>query len=109
MNITGFGYGNEITLESAGGVSLVAENTGPNLESKGLVAGTGVTLTPGANSVTIDIASGGAFLPTAGGTMSGDINMGAHEIKNVATIRTTTNNVIIGTLASISTSFNCVL
>lgn len=77
MNITGFGYGSEVTLASAGGVSLVANGAGPNLETIGLTAGANVTLTPGASSVTITAASGaGVYLPLAGGTMAGNIVMG---------------------------------
>lgn len=104
MNITGFGYGTDITLASAGGVSLVAQDVGPNLQIRGLTAGTGVTLTPAAGSVTVAIASGGAFLPTAGGTMSGAINMGVQEINNVSAIRSSTTNVIIGTGATIAST-----
>lgn len=43
-----------VTLASAGGTAtLVVDGVGPSLSSKGLTAGTGVTLTPGANDVTI--------------------------------------------------------
>ena len=57
MNIFGYDYYGGI-LKSAAGTSLVAN--GQNLMLKGLTAGSGVTLTPGVGSVTVDIASGGA-------------------------------------------------
>ena len=42
------------TLASAGGTeSLVVSGTGPALSTKGLTAGAGITLTPGANDITI--------------------------------------------------------
>lgn len=58
--------GNAITLGSAGGVSLVADGAGPILETKGLTAGTGITLTPGASDVKIDADV--TSLASAGGT-----------------------------------------
>ena len=43
-----------VTLSSAGGTeSLVSTGTGPNLETKGLVAGAGITLTPSGTDVTL--------------------------------------------------------
>jgi hypothetical protein len=41
-----------------------------------------------------------AYLPLAGGTMSGDLNMGTHEVNNVAAIRPSINSVIYGTSAA---------
>ncbi len=51
----------------------------------------------------------GAYLPLAGGTMSGAINMGAQEIGNVSAIRTSTTNVIIGTGASVTGTISAVV
>ena len=68
MNIFGFGNGSDITLLSAGGISLVNNGTGPNLQTKGLTAGANITFTPGANAVTIAAASGaGVYLPLQNG------------------------------------------
>ncbi len=65
--------GNAVLLGSAGGVSLVADGVGPTLETKGLTAGPGITLTPGLSDVTIDVAAG-QFLPLAGGDVTGPID-----------------------------------
>lgn len=89
MNIFGYDYYGGI-LKSAAGTSLVAN--GQNLMLKGLTAGSGVTLTPGVGSVTVDIASGGAFLPLAGGAMTGAIVMGANNISGVGSISGATNS-----------------
>ena len=71
MNITGFGCGANISLESASGVSLVAQGTGPNLQNKGLAAGAGVTLVANAGSVTISSAGGGGVtLASSGGAVN---------------------------------------
>ncbi len=52
--------GDDVQLGSAGGISLVADGLGPILETKGLVAGPGITLTAAADSVTVasDISPG---------------------------------------------------
>ena len=54
-------------------------------------------------ATTTDLAS---YLPKAGGTMSGAINMGTKEINNVAAIRTADTNIIIGTGASNTDGFS---
>ncbi len=47
------------SLASAGGTeSLVVDGTGPTLSTKGLTAGTGITLTPSATDITITAAGG---------------------------------------------------
>lgn len=41
-----------------------------------------------------------AYLPLAGGTMSGSINLGGQEISNCAAIRTSGSNIVYGNTAS---------
>lgn len=50
----------------------------------------------------VPVSAGGPFLPLAGGTMSGNIDMGAQQITNVSAIRTSNNNVVMGTSAATS-------
>lgn len=58
-----------VTLTSMpGGETLVADGTGPDLAVKSLVAGSGITLTPGPNEITIDASGGGSTVTSAGGT-----------------------------------------
>ena len=97
MNIFGFGNGSDITLLSAGGISLVNNGTGPNLQTKGLTAGANITFTPGANAVTIAAASGaGVYLPLDGsGTMAGGLKMGTYNISGVGSVNGIAANNIV--------------
>lgn len=57
------------TLTSAGGTqSLVADGIGPTLAVKGITAGTGITLTPGANDITVTNASPDQTVAISSGT-----------------------------------------
>lgn len=50
-----------VTLTSAGGTeTLVNDGTGPSLATKGLTAGTGISLTPSGTDITISSTGGGA-------------------------------------------------
>ena len=63
--------GSSVTLANAGGdETLVKNGTGPSLISKGISAGTGITLTSNANWVTVTNSSpaSGVTLASAGGT-----------------------------------------
>lgn len=57
---SGGGGGEANTASNLGtGVSIFKQKTGVDLQFKSLVAGTGVTLTAGANSIQIDVSAGG--------------------------------------------------
>lgn len=60
-----------VTLGSAGGTSLVVGGTGPSLSVKGLTAGTGISLTPGANDITIASTVGGSNWTVSGSGAQG--------------------------------------
>jgi len=58
-----------VTLASAGGTeTLVVDGTGPTLSNKGLTAGAGISLTGGANDVTVAATGANITLSSAGGT-----------------------------------------
>lgn len=60
INASGGGAGEANTASNLGsGVGLFAQKDGVDLEFKGLVAGTNITLTPSSTGVTIDAAGGG--------------------------------------------------
>ena len=59
-----------------------------------------------ANKAYVDGAGTGVYLPIAGGTMTGNVNMGAHNISNGGSITSTTGT--IGNL-SIATDVNYVV
>jgi hypothetical protein len=93
--------GNAVLLGSAGGVSLVADGVGPTLETKGLTAGVGITLTPSGTDVTID-ATGGPFLPLSGGDVTGPIDAIALPL-DLGTVTATAVNIgQVGVVTSIS-------
>lgn len=83
----------------------VAQNTGAGVTSGDLVvfSGTGGRLLTSAGT------SLAAYLPLAGGTMSGAINMGAQEINNLAAIRPAATNVIIGQTATVGSTSSVVI
>lgn len=59
------GGSSAVTLTSAGGdETLVADGTGPDIENKGLTAGTGIALSSDASSVTITASGSPADSPT---------------------------------------------
>ena len=62
---------------------LFAQKSGVDLEFKSLLAGTNITLSSSATGITINSSGGGAFLPLAGGTMSGNIAMGSNDITGI--------------------------
>jgi hypothetical protein len=98
VTIEATGAGSDVTLASAGGTeTLVADGVGPDLENKGLSAGTGISLSSDASSVTItnsDPASG-VTLANAGTTSL--VNGGAGPAL-------TTKGLVAGTNISFSTS-----
>ena len=63
----------ETTLASAGGETLVNTGTAPSLVVKGLVAGTGIILTPSATDITLE-STGGVATTLASGN-SGNLNL----------------------------------
>lgn len=75
--------------------------TGPS-GSTGSTGGTGATGRTGSTGATGPIGptgpaqSGGPFLPLAGGTMSGNIQMGNNSITGINSIRTNASNILIG-------------
>lgn len=71
------------TLASTGGTeSLVVDGVGPDISIKGFTAGSGVTLTGSATDVQIALTDAGPFLPLAGGTMAGTIDMAKNDFIN---------------------------
>lgn len=101
-----------VTLTSAGGTeSLVTDGVGPSLSVKGLTAGSGITLTPGANDVTItssggttvsalntDVQVAGGPAYTVGIATGGDATSSYIIGQNLTgkLIGTEANNVILG-------------
>lgn len=74
---TGGGSGTITGATNLGGVGLYTSPAAANLQFKGLVAGSNITLTPSSTGVTIAASGGGgggAYLPLSGGTVTGDTN-----------------------------------
>ena len=68
INASGGGSGEANTASNLGsGVGLFAQKAGVDLEFKGLVAGTNITLTPSSTGVTIDAAGGSSAVDSVDG------------------------------------------
>lgn len=77
INASGGGSGEANTASNLGsGVGLFAQKAGVDLEFKGLVAGTNITLTPSSTGVTIDAAGGSSAVDSVDG-QTGDVDLSA--------------------------------
>ncbi len=77
LPLTGGGGGGEANTASnlGAGDGLFASKVGVDLQFKSLVAGTNITLTPGATEITIDAASGSAAWGSITGTLSNQTDL----------------------------------
>lgn len=105
ITIAATGTGEANTISSVGtGTSVVKGKSGVDLQIKSLIAGSGITLTPGTNDVTI-ASTGGAGTPTVlrrvTTTNTNDVQIVAYGSTvdvNSITVTKTANNVTLSTV-----------
>jgi hypothetical protein len=101
VTVTNSDPGSAVSLASAGGdVSLVdGDGAGPALAVNGLTPGTGINLALAAGAVTVSVNPADLpFVPTAGGQMTGPLDMFGSQVQNTGDITTiNTGTATIGT------------
>ena len=81
IQITNTSLNTDVTLANAGGTeTLVVDGSGPSLTSKGLSAGTGITLTGGANDVSIAVNSDSSVFEYNGTVVRSDAANSSYSV-----------------------------
>ena len=75
-----------LTNASVGGNSILSSSINPNFSTKGLKAGTGMTITSNSTDLTLNGPDISTKLSLSGGTMSGALTMGGQAINNAGAI-----------------------